>query len=316
MLSIRSNPAPLAAALEAAGLRSLWDRYEPLVSREPRALEAPLHWRWQTLAPLVERAVIEAGTEDAERRVLLLTHSAFPGTVHTTRNLSAGIQILQPGERARPHRHTLGALRFVMEGEGAATFVDGERCAMQPGDLILTPAWAWHEHVNEGGKRVVWFDGLDLPLAQHLDTVFFEAGPVRDTQPITSILRHDRAAAWAALVRTPAAQDGSREFRYCTAGGGPVLPTIDCRLLAPGTERPTCPVRSTASSICVVAQGEGESVVGSTRMRWRRNDVFTIPQWHWASHRATSDGAVLFQMSDRALLEPLGYLREERGEAC
>ena len=47
-----------------------------------------------------------------------------------------------PGEVAPSHRHNQSALRFVVEGEGAFTAVDGERTAMRAGDFIPDAAVA------------------------------------------------------------------------------------------------------------------------------------------------------------------------------
>ena len=85
-----------------------------------------------------------------------------------------------PGESARPHRHTPNALRFVLEGDGGTTLVDGESCPMAEGDLIITPCMSWHEHVHKGTAPIVWFDALDVPLHQYLGTAVFEGGPVKD----------------------------------------------------------------------------------------------------------------------------------------
>lgn len=68
------------------------------------------------------------------------------------------------GEVAPSHRHNQSALRFIVEGKGAFTAVDGERTPMHTGDFILTPQWRWHDHGNPGSEPVVWLDGLDLPL--------------------------------------------------------------------------------------------------------------------------------------------------------
>ena len=61
-----------------------------------------------------------------------------------------------------------------MEGENASTAVDGERVYMSPGDLVLTPSWAWHDHGSETDKPVIWMDGLDIPLVQSLNAMFFQ----------------------------------------------------------------------------------------------------------------------------------------------
>ena len=116
-----------------------------------------------------------------ERRVLQLVDPEATGpAAGTTTNLSANLQILLPGEAARPHRHTMNALRFVMEGKGAYTIVDGKSCLMEEGDLVITPGWTWHEHVHKGTGPIVWMDALDAPLHRYLGTDVFEPGPTHD----------------------------------------------------------------------------------------------------------------------------------------
>jgi len=291
------------------------------------------------MEPLIGRATREVAMEDAERRVLLLSHPAFAESAASTTNLSSGLQTLLPGEVARAHRHTLQAIRFVMEGGGAMTSVNLEQCPMFEGDLILTPAWTWHEHVHPGDGRVVWFDGLDLPLCRYLDTVFLEiAGPERDevNPPPTragslrpnavalppdafeqhsrypSRFRYQRDRAWRALLDAAPDADGSRLLRYVNGDSlGAVLPTLDCYLMACARDRPTQRYRSTGNAVCVVADGHGHSQVGNKTISWKKRDVFTLPHWNWISHTATDD-AVIFMMTDRELLASLGYLREER----
>ena len=78
-----------------------------------------------------------------------------------TGSLYAGLQLILPGEVAPCHRHAASALRFVIEGTGAYTAVEGERTTMHPGDFILTPSWTYHDHGNQGGAPTVWLDGLE-----------------------------------------------------------------------------------------------------------------------------------------------------------
>src|SRR5258707_11681050 len=44
---------------------------------------------------------------------------------------------------------------------------------MRPGDLVLTPSWAFHDHGNTSDGPMVWLDGLDLPLINHMHANFF-----------------------------------------------------------------------------------------------------------------------------------------------
>lgn len=329
----------LVAALAAADAQPLWDRYMRITSREPKPRDVAHLWRWREMHPLIERAVREVSMEDAERRVLLLTNPALGSGITTTTNLSAGLQVLEPGEHAGAHRHSLSALRFVMSGSGAVTIVNGKRCVMNEGDLVLTPTWTWHEHVNEGSGRMIWFDGLDVPLSQHLDSMFLEFGPVRDLPDDLSRVPDDVfesgspfpggdlpkagyspqfhypwASALQALQRLPVRPDGSKLLRYTNpVTDGAVMPTIDCYLHQLAAGRPTTAVRSTSNAICVVAEGEGKTRVGDELIEWTRGDVFTLPHWTWVSHQADRQSR-LFMMTDRELLHRIGYLREESAE--
>ena len=165
------------AAMERAHVEALWEseRAQGLHGEERAS-----HWRWAELEPLVGQAVAATNTEMSERRVLVLMDPHKEEGMAATRNINGALQILMPGEVARPHRHSMSALRFIMEGSGGVTIVEGKRVPMEEGDLILTPAWCWHEHVHEGKSRMVWFDGLDVPLHRHFGTLDFQPGPVKN----------------------------------------------------------------------------------------------------------------------------------------
>jgi gentisate 1,2-dioxygenase len=319
-------------AMERASVEALWE--------SPRAQGAhgddrASHWRWADLEPLVGQAVAATNTEMSERRVLVLIDNKKEEGMAATRNLNGALQILMPGEKARPHRHSMSALRFMMEGTGAVTIVEGKRVPMEVGDLILTPAWCWHEHEHHGKSRVVWFDGLDVPLHRHFGTLDFQPGPVKEPAKIAAdevfaaagmvpadeaapsyspLFRYSYADACAALANMPKAQDGSRTLRYTSPiDGGPVMPLIDCYMTELSRGRATRTRRSTSGAVIVVADGAGESTIGPDRIRWAKNDVFTVPHKNWHSHTATSDVARLFVVSDREALRRLGILKDEVG---
>ena len=152
----------------------LWEVLSDLVPREPQSLAAAALWRYAD----VREHVLEAGRQvtaaEAERRVLILENPALKGRSCITQSLYAGFQLIQPGEVAPAHRHAQTAFRLLLEGEGAYTTVEGERTHMRRGDLIVTPAWTWHDHGNLGAAPVVWLDGLDIPLVRFLDAGFSE----------------------------------------------------------------------------------------------------------------------------------------------
>jgi gentisate 1,2-dioxygenase len=117
--------------------------------------------------------------EEAVRRVLILENPALRGQSVITPSLYAGLQLILPGEVAPSHRHTQSALRFIVEGAGAYTAVDGERTLMRPGDFIITPSWTWHDHGHEGiseAEPVVWLDG-SISILRLFGTTFAEICP-------------------------------------------------------------------------------------------------------------------------------------------
>ncbi len=151
------------ADLRAAGLDAPWTRPGPLIALKASAVEAHL-WRWADIEPLVRRGPeFMAPGRGAERRVIRLDNPGVPERT-ATHTISAAVQYLLPGEVAPAHRHTPNAVRFMLRGEGAFTTVEGERCDMRPGDLVLTPSMTWHDHGNAGPGPVMWLDGLDSPV--------------------------------------------------------------------------------------------------------------------------------------------------------
>jgi gentisate 1,2-dioxygenase len=324
------------AMMRQVGVEALWERHG-LNSREPVS-EAPHHWKWTAVEPLIDRAVQATSMDSAERRVLSFANPDLDNRrgARVTTNLNCGLQVLMPGESARPHRHSANALRFVLEGSGARTIVDGKDCPMHLHDLILTPGWSWHEHTHEGEGRVVWLDALDVPFHRSLDSHFFEPGPTHDVPALPAdsayggggvvpqsppgaaapgyspLFRYPWADVEAAFAAMPAADDGARKVRYTNpATGGAAMGLLDCFAIALPKGRATMPYRTTANAFCLVVEGEGVSTVGEAKIAWSRHDVFTLPHWNWISHKAASDDARLFMVTDREILRRLDLLREE-----
>jgi gentisate 1,2-dioxygenase len=326
----------LRQAWKEANLAPLWEN--KLAHRPPPPPEASYLWSWEEIRPLIAGAIKVASPEAVERRVLqLIPPSRFEQeAAQTSKTLAAAIQVLLPGERARPHRHTMNALRFVLEGSGAVTIVDGKPCPMEEGDLILTPAWTWHEHAHNGAAPIMWLDALDVPLHHYMGTGAFQPGPVAElpetvddaafavanvvpdtsyaTTEYSPVFRYPYATAATAVAAAPPARDGSRRVRYVNPlNGGSAMALMDCFLvqLDPGTT--TLPFRTNANSVCCVVEGAGESQVGNETIRWKKRDIFTLPQGNRIVHRSTGGAARLFQVSDRDIYARLGLLKEEYG---
>jgi gentisate 1,2-dioxygenase len=200
----------LYADFEAAGMTPLWLTREGLMPFHPQPRAVPHLWRWADLLPLAARSaeLVPVG-RGGERRAISLGNPGLSGDPYTTPTLWAAIQYLAPREDAPEHRHTQSAFRFVLEGEGVWTVVDGDPVAMRRGDLLLTPGWAFHGHQNVSGTPMAWLDGLDIPLVAETDQGFFEFGPDQVRNRATP----DRSASerlWGQPGLTPVALAGPR----------------------------------------------------------------------------------------------------------
>lgn len=320
--------------LEEAKVAPLW-RIPGTTDPEPKVDEVPFLWRWNDLYPLLLEAsdVVDLG-EEADRRALnAYNPSRVFGTTHT---MVAGYQLVEPGETAPAHHHTPGAIRFMLQGSGH-TIVEGEPVLMEPGDLVLTPSWTWHDHRHEGTEAMVWLDGLDVPFVKGMRAGFYEDYPGNQLQPLTKpegwsikrygsglrpaddeittphspLMNYKFETAFAAVMDAETDPHHGRRIEYTNPQtGGHVLPTMACYLQQLTSTRR---LRHTSSTIFCVVAGEGHSVIGGERFDWSEKDFFVVPSWTWHEHVSTTPDAVLFSMSDRPLLEPFHLYREELG---
>ena len=345
------NDMPVAARqafydqIGAHSLAPLWERLHSLVTRTPATPAVPALWDYDAvLRPFLMQAGGLITAKEAERRVLILENPGMAGQSCITRALFAGLQLIMPGEVAPAHRHTQSALRFIIEGHGAYTAVEGERTLMEPGDFVITPSWTWHDHGNETDQPVVWLDGLDVPIVRLLAASFQEPAnadsqmvtrPVGDSlarfgnnllpidwQPPTRnspVFSYHYTRTREALAVLAKNGDPDRchghKLRYVNpASGGSPMPTIGAFMqLLPGGFT-TAPYRSTDGAVLVCVEGQGETIVGETTLRWKPRDIFVVPNWAQHQHRAASE-AVLFSFSDRPLQQALGLWREARAGA-
>jgi gentisate 1,2-dioxygenase len=333
------------ARIEHHHLAPLWESLHTLVPRQPQPKCAPAIWRYDDVRPLVLQAGALISAEEAVRRVLVLENPGLPGAASITSSLYAGLQLLLPGEIAPSHRHTQSALRFIVEGSGAWTSVDGERATMSPGDFIITPSWTWHGHgnasVDDGGEPVIWLDGLDIPLTRFLDAGFAETAATDGQAPMRpegdtfarfgqnmAPVRHqpksqaspvfcypfDRTKdALGRLLRSGPvdAWDGVK-LRYINpATGGWPMPTMATfmQLLPSGFEGRA--YRATDATVFSVVSGRGTAVIGTTRYDFAPRDVFVVPSWT-PLRLSAEEEATLFSFSDRPVQVALDLLREQR----
>ena len=314
-------------ALEAESLGALWNVANEIEPWYPQPKSVPMLWPWKKVESHVRNAARLVSAEKAARRVVMLVNpgrkewSAAAGLLYT------GVQVMNPGEFTSAHRHQASALRFIMEGRGAYTVVDGERLALGARDLVLTPNGTWHDHgVESGGTQCIWQDGLDIPLMNSLDANFYEVHPelVQKPAPLSRagwqkpyspVFRYGWQESYDALrASTRKSEFDGTVYEYTNPlTGGPIMPTIGAQLqrLEPGEE--TKRHRHTGSVIYQVACGRGWSRVGERTFEWEEKDIFAIPSWcpHSHGNGSSSEEAVLFSFNDFPAMRALALYRED-----
>jgi len=302
------------ARIAARNMAPLWDVMANLVTPEPRSTCVPALWRHAEYLPFVEESGAVISAERAERRVLVLENPAIPGRSQATNSLYAGIQYLLPGEIAPAHSHSATALRFILDGDGAYTTVDGERIVMAPGDFVITPAHGRHDHGNQTDAPMVWLDILDVPIVNLFETSFAER-----TEGAAAFDRTRADSAWSYAAMRPRLDDApldpshGRRLRYLDpATGDWATKTMGTSLSVLPAGFTGTPYQSTDGTIFCCGEGSGATEIeGGMTVEWAKGDVFVIPSWQKYRHRS-EQGGVLFAASDRPAQESLGLWREAR----
>jgi gentisate 1,2-dioxygenase len=331
----------LVAALAEAGIAIHQPTDRPLFTRTPEPMMVPMHWRWADLEKFLEELgrVVDLRPGGARRTLRL----ANPGLEYgTTPTFWASIQYILPGEVATAHRHTASAFRFVMRGTGCSTTVDGENYEMHEGDLVLTPNWAWHDHVHQGAEPMIWLDVLDVSLMRSLENVFFDPYPT-DTQEIgpapekswrefgsgllrpvgpaprrtvNPLLVYANDQTLQALERAKGlapdpCDDVILEYQDPTSGG-PALPSMSMKaqVLRSGFEGVAH--RHSGSKVYWVVEGAGTTYVDDRRFDWGKGDFLAVPPWATVRHtNPNTADARLFRVDDSAVLRALNVYHEE-----
>lgn len=346
MTQSTSERAQLYADMSPANLTPLWEVLHALVPQQPKTPCLPAIWQYDEVRPFLMRAGAAITAEEAIRRVLILENPALRGQSCITQSLYAGLQLILPGEIAPSHRHTQSALRFIVEGSGAYTAVDGEKAMMNPGDFIITPKWTWHDHGHEGSDPMVWLDGLDIPTIR-----FFDAGFAENDSRASQEIKKTEGASFAAYghnmaplrrdspygntspifsypyVRTREALSDLERFEAIDAWegfklrytnpltGGSPMPTMQTYMQRLPAGFAGLPYRQTDGAVFSVVEGEGTAVIeshhGSFTYAFKARDHFVVPSSHTLRLQSNA-GCVLFSYSDRPIQQHLGIHREER----
>lgn len=326
--------------LEGLGAGALWTVANDIEPWEPAPKSVPMHWSYDDLRPLVVESANLVRGDEAGRRVVMLVNDGRKEDSAAVGHLYTGLQIMNPGEFMTAHSHAAAALRFVVEGEGAWTIVNGDKLKVQPNDFAITPRGTWHEHGNESEDSfVIWQDGLDIPLVNTLDANFYAVhpdtyqpkpknilaqykeygsgilGPVtrRGWEKMYSPLnaypweRTYEALQNMADAHAPSPMDGYMLEYVNPATGGSVMPTMGAhmQMLPPGMH--TKAQRHTGSAVYHVAKGSGYSIINGRRFDWKEHDIFVVPSWAWYEHVNTNENedACLFNFNDHPVMRSL-----------
>jgi gentisate 1,2-dioxygenase len=335
--------------LRAQNLDALWRGRPPSSNNTGRKPSyAPHHWAWEKIEPALMRAgqLVTPGP-DAERRVIQLIHPELGQTRSASHTLTANVQLVLPGEISPSHRHTTGAIRFIIEGKSAISVVDGEPIAMYPGDLVLTPGGYWHGHINESDRPAIWMDSLDRPITAALRQAFqepygetlqarskeadngfwrFGAGALQPvdrgahTSAISPIMRYPweetrRALDNLAKVAADPFDDIAMDYTNPLTGRH-VLPTIGCRIQMLRAGVHTRAHRHAHVSVYHAFRGAGVTIIENAEISWRQGDFFVVPPWSWHEHvNPTGEPAFLFSTIDAPVLDALNLAGHEARDA-
>jgi gentisate 1,2-dioxygenase len=337
--------ADLYEKLSEASLQPLWE-LPGLLTPEPAVRGIPYRWAGKELRELGARAgdLVPVG-RGGDRRVLACCNPGLGGAPYAVSTLWAAVQYLRGHEVAPTHRHTPAALRFIVEGEGVWTLVDGDPLPMGTGDLVLTPSWTFHEHHNPTPEPMIWMDVLDLPVVAALDAVFFEQGPSEVAARATAAKSASEtwygggpglvpvggpalpahrspllAYRWADTEQALEAQlagrdDGHARIRYSDpVRGGDVMPTMRCEMERIVAGRTTATARQTGGQVTCVLHGTGRIRLGAGKQAQdfdvEPGDIVAVPSWVPRSVSADTE-LDLFTTSDAPVLEALGLFRTE-----
>jgi gentisate 1,2-dioxygenase len=338
--------------IQQYNLGPLWEAIPEIMNHTPTPQAEAYLWSDELIKKkMAEAAEIFTPERGGERRAIYfqnpgLTYRQPWGWASTTQTIYAAVQMLLPGEKAPSHRHSQNALRFISEGTGAYTIVQGQRVFMEEGDFLITPKGLWHGHEHVGTEPMIWMDALDIPTVYAIGGTFFdpyedsEDGLQRPEVPDNfSEKRYqggmvrplgDGKYTIAPLAnfkwnRTVDAIKGLMEFdpdpnhgfavEYINPSTGKSAnPTLGTRMQFLPSGFHTKALRHTHSTVYQVHKGSGYSVINGVRFDWKKGDYFVIPNWAWYEHVASED-SYLFSVNDLPIMERFDLEQEQKYES-
>jgi gentisate 1,2-dioxygenase len=336
----------LYADFEAGHMMPLWTQIGSLMPKHPMPRAVPHVWKWSDLYPLAKRSgdLVPVG-RGGERRAIGLGNPGLDGRPYISPTLWCAIQYLGPRETAPEHRHAQNAFRFVIEGEGVWTVVNGDPVRMSRGDLLLTPGWNFHGHQNVTDKPMAWMDGLDIPFSYQNDVGFFEFGSEKLTDITTPqysrgerLWCHPGLRPLSGLANTVSSPIGAYRWEYTDRAlaeqlrleeegypgvlekghaavrfvnpttGGDIMSTIRAEFHRLRAGAVSAERREVGSRVFQVFEGRGHVMLDGVSRTLEKGDLFVIPSWiSWSLHAESQFD--LFSFSDAPIMERLNFDR-------
>lgn len=332
--------------IQQYNLGPLWEAIPEVMNKNPEPQTEAYLWTGEMLEKkLTEATEIFTPERGGERRAIYLQNPGLKyrkpwGHMSTTQTLYVAVQLLLPGEEAPSHRHSQSALRFITNGEGAYTIVQGERIFMEEGDFLITPKNLWHGHGHPGDKPMIWMDALDIPTIYNIGATFFEpyedglqqpnvpdnfsekryrGGMVRpvgddkyDVAPLANYKWNRTVDAIKGLMEFDPDPNHGYAVEYINpTTGKSANPTMGTRMQYLPKGFKTKALRHTHSTIYHAFRGSGETIINGVRFEWKKGDYFIVPNWAWYEHHAAED-SYLFSVNDIPIMERFDVERVEQ----
>ncbi len=288
----------------------------------------PYVWKYRDIEPILYESAELVSMEDSERRSVVLVNPGMAPVRATVSTLYTAYRLNDPREVMPPHRHSINAVRIGLTGANNFTGVEGENIIFGPGDLVLTPADAWHNHGNHGDDFAVNVSVLDLPLSEILNAARFEHDYAED-----GVRKREQTLRYGDDYSTRVYGQGGLMPRFVdhSRGSGRASPmyvyrwertrellerfrdhegspydAITVEYTDPTTGQPpyptmaffgqmlrpgerTRPQRQNASLVCFPFHGSGRSIIGGKTLEWDRFDAIAVPGGEWFEHVNGSD---------------------------
>ena len=167
-------------SISAKNMFPFWATSDDVTNDEVRQLMAtkkavPYLWGFEDdIDPLLRMSAELISMDDSERRSLVLVNPGLAPKRASVATMYTAYRLNDPNEIMPPHKHSPSAIRFGLTGRGNFTGVEGEDVTFGPGDMVLTPNDAWHNHGTVGDEQAVNLSVLDLPLVETLSAIHFD----------------------------------------------------------------------------------------------------------------------------------------------